>query len=599
MAHHRLLVVSDRWDSLGGRLVSLVNARAVASALGADFGFVWPRRGETIDYPASALFSAAFCERHEIHPAALDDHVRVAGRELFSLTLAEATSRAATFEPNTAVFISQPFAPERFSGETPEEATRRFRVACDSLEFSDEAAAIRSMIGRDVGTPPTALHARFGDIVAGAWSQWVPREKFRPLVFFELAARRHSSDEPIVAVSDTPEIVERLRERVSAVRGVGDLCPGYRTLTGPARDWADLFTLWSSQLILSPSISAFSRFAALASGGQLFDVLGAVPPDQRVATMLATAQSGGAATEFDASLRARELCYLLDSDSGELSVTTRHRLAVDARRSDPAYVGAHSREAAALAAAGHPRAAVRAARRAVHLAAPNRVHDDPGLDAETSLVMTGIVASVCTGSWRRRQVLQTVRAAAAAATKRHPWQMHQAEIRFAIEYLTRLVEATVATGSRSQARRWRRRGRTTREMLAPRGCADRTSIDVWRDNYFDPVLATLERTAMWLMNLLADDPLSRGNATKGRASAIRELAPTSNGVRWIEVTCDQQVTSQVVVVEHPSLPTPSIGVRAWNVAGGDQPRFVMPLVNGGTLAIDASNPDEWTITAIG
>lgn len=41
------LVVSRRWDQLGGRLTALVNARSVAEALGLDVRFVWPRGADS------------------------------------------------------------------------------------------------------------------------------------------------------------------------------------------------------------------------------------------------------------------------------------------------------------------------------------------------------------------------------------------------------------------------------------------------------------------------------------------------------------------------------------------------------------------------
>ncbi len=36
------LVFARRWDRLGSRLIPIVNAMAVAEALGLEFRFVWP-----------------------------------------------------------------------------------------------------------------------------------------------------------------------------------------------------------------------------------------------------------------------------------------------------------------------------------------------------------------------------------------------------------------------------------------------------------------------------------------------------------------------------------------------------------------------------
>jgi len=66
MPPHTLFVLADRWDGLGARLTPMTNAIAAAEALGAEFRFVWPRRADSLDYPASRLLSTRFCARHEV-----------------------------------------------------------------------------------------------------------------------------------------------------------------------------------------------------------------------------------------------------------------------------------------------------------------------------------------------------------------------------------------------------------------------------------------------------------------------------------------------------------------------------------------------------
>ena len=54
-------VFARRWDRLGGRLASILNARAVAEAMGVEFRFIWPRGDDhELDDPREVFGEASW-----------------------------------------------------------------------------------------------------------------------------------------------------------------------------------------------------------------------------------------------------------------------------------------------------------------------------------------------------------------------------------------------------------------------------------------------------------------------------------------------------------------------------------------------------------
>lgn len=597
MTPPRVLFVADRWDGLGARLTPLVNAMATAEALGAGFGFVWPQRADTLAYPATALFSADFCARYELTPEDLERLRILDPKEVFAHSREEAKRLLSGLNQDTALVESNPYGIRGFVDETPGEAARRFRGAFARLAWSDDAAAIRRLIASEVGPIGTALHARFGDLVDGAWSQFLSRGKFRSSALIEEAAARTLDPGGVVAVSDSTEFASRLSTRVPAVRSIGDASPGYRSLSGPHRDWADLFALTAAERILAPSASAFSTFASQAGGGQLVDVLAVIPETERVPVMLATQGLTRDSGSFAARLEARDLCYLLDSDTGELSLSERVDLAVAARTLDPDYGSAYAREAAARLAEADIARALQAARTARRLAAANTVHQDPLLEAASVLIAATVVAAICgDASTDRERAVHAAQAIAKETAELTPHHMHRVDIARATRHLVLAFELAIDGAA---ALHPDRKVRHSLGMLAPGGTTGLPRMPVWNDRACDATLGLLERTSVWLttaMGAAAKGP--RPNLVAATPKSIRPLRPSSNGAHWVGLELRQAIACRAVLLSHRTLPLAALGVPAWAAKSARANLFWLPLPGDGEASSVDGLLDQWRVRAL-
>ena len=582
MPPHTLFVLADRWDALGARLTPITNAIATADALGAEFRFVWPRRADTLDYPASRLLSPRFCARHEVPGGELDDLPRIDATEVFGRTLATATAMVDDLDQDSVVLLRDPYpVAAAFADEEPAAARARFRRAFARLELGHEAAAISEAIEADLSGIGTAVHVRYGDIVSGAWSQFVWRQKFRPSAFVERALAVQPALDPrdVLVVSDTTEFVEKLQARFPFVRGLADLCARARELSEPERGWADFFALLRAERILAPSFSAFSGLAALAGGAERLDVIDCIPEADRVHELQAALHGAGEPTSpFFRQLRARELCYLLDSDTGELGVRERLVTAQEARIMDPSFVGAHAREAAALVAVGDLTTAVESGARTVRLAEQTTRQDDQSVEAHATLLNARVVASVCDARHIDRElaVRSIGEAAAHFGSFTRAYVSQVGDIAHTAEFVHRLVALALAPDSARPLVPRRQTVRRSLAQLAPAGVRGHLPMPVWQDGTYDSTLALLERLAAWLTTQTTTVLRRKQRSASSLPCSMRPLLVSANGVRWFEIEPVQPLTARGILVTGGPSAASALGVPAWSAPN----LFWLPLSEG-------------------
>ncbi|MCU0479368.1 MAG: hypothetical protein MUE92_11630 [Chloroflexi bacterium] len=389
------MVVARRWDGLGGRLHALLNAWSIARALDLECRFVWPRNAFTALSRPRELFDDAFLARFEIPEAACAD--RVAQPDPTASSLPEARARCRVAGPLAMIDVAECFEVSAFAGEPAGEAAERFRAGFGEIGWS---VAVREIVASGWASPEySAVHARAGDIVDGAWRQFVPVEKYVPTAYVEHAVEALGGPGalPVVVVSDNEAYVGDLKARFEHVRSPGDLVPGYAGLSEAQRALADVLVLSRARSIFGPRTSAFSRLAAHLGDVDarcIGDVTTESGARRRLRDGIARAAGAAARRTVLRPLLARDACWFLDVFSDALPLSDHLALARRATRLDPNFCGALNRLATALALAGRSGASADASSRALRLAARAEVHADPLVESVATSISAGVLLAL-------------------------------------------------------------------------------------------------------------------------------------------------------------------------------------------------------------
>lgn len=163
-----MLIVANRKDGLGGRLLAMANAKGLADRLGYRFGFTWSdtkiidEGSHTVDV-VGKIFDAAFIEKHWLGEKIKKAHFGFVGDRDFT----PAGMRAAEKQRRLRGWICDEFhALDFFHDDNAEpvarsEALRAFGFSPAVREAMDAAGRCR------FPGPMAALHLRSGDIIYG------------------------------------------------------------------------------------------------------------------------------------------------------------------------------------------------------------------------------------------------------------------------------------------------------------------------------------------------------------------------------------------------------------------------------------------------
>lgn len=404
------MVVARRWDGLGGRLHALLNAWSIARALDLDFRFVWPRNAFNALREPRELFDDAFLARFEISESSCAD--RVALPDPTASPLPEAKSRCRVAGPRSMIDVVECFDVSAFAGEPAGAAEERFRAGLGEIGWS---GAVREILASDWASRGSlgysAVHARAGDIVEGAWRQFVPVEKYVPTTYVEYAVETLAGADggPVVVVSDNEAYVRHLKARFEHVRSPGDLVRGYTGLSEAQRALGDILVLSRARRIVGPRTSAFSRLAAHLGGLQglsVDDLMSESVARRRLRDGIARAAGEAARQSVLRPLLARDVCWFLDVFSDSLPVSEHVALARRATRSEPDFCGALNRLAGALALDGRCRASASVSSRALRAAVRADVHADPLVESLATAISAGIALALNGHRHRFRRLLE-------------------------------------------------------------------------------------------------------------------------------------------------------------------------------------------------
>ena len=504
----RPFVFARRWDRLGARLGAIVNAASLASAIGCDFRFVWPRGEDPELNDPTLLFDPGFLAAHEIAMTDLD------GRALMSFDAAKTAgeARRLLLDKNApALEAVECFRMLRFAGEDEAAAATRFRQQFAMMGWSRNPSRILGFFGAGcAGTGHLAIHIRAGDIVTGDWRTFMAYEKYVPLPFIERAIEVVSGPKqtPVLVMSDSPACIAYLRSRHPQIRSREEIYPGYSSLSELDQAFADIVMMASSRTVVGPKLSAFSRLGANLGGIDFVEADRFAPVGGEGQILAQWIERHREDPGWLAPFVARDICWYLDVFGDDLKPRRRLRLARRAARLEPDFTAALARQAREAALLGRRKEARTAARQAVALGRLAARHSDPLVDALAARIATECLAlsQGADRSSRGKPVtrrLQLVRRHLQACRNLKPHQMRFPEILAQLDYQAEAAAWLAVPGAAKAAP-------SPPPATSPRGLGAYRSADP-----FDPVLLDLEAVSARLS--AAVDHRARGG--KGRVPA--------------------------------------------------------------------------------
>lgn len=395
-----MLVVARRWDQLGGRLNTMLNARSIADAFGLEFRFIWPRGADPHINDPTQLFAPDYLDRFEIPATAIAGQTAVSSRELMAAPVAAGAEPLHTADPTRFVDVVELFDIVVVGSETPAAARSRFMRGFDEIDWHPEIARILAFCSDwDVGGGASAVHVRAGDIVAGDWRHLVMHEKYMPTPFVNRAVERLASggEEQVLVVSDNAAYLAWLQERYRSVVTADRIIPGYERLTEIQQALADVLLMSRCDLIVGPPLSAFDRLAANIGGTAVVRADRMVPAGEERDVLrrgIAERSSEAATSPAWSALLARDICWYLDVFGATEPVPAQLELVEHAVALDPDFSGVLARLARIAAVSGDQRLAQEAADRAVRIAETVERHGDPLVEALATEIATKSFALV-------------------------------------------------------------------------------------------------------------------------------------------------------------------------------------------------------------
>jgi predicted Zn-dependent protease len=276
------VLIAFRWDRLGARLTSIVNALRLAEAVGGEVRVLWPEAGgvsAALNDPAE-LFAPEFIGRHFGDPQALAARRRAA--EPLARALGRPGALARLLAEGRDVVVEMVSGVALLPGEEAAEVTARCGAIFRALPWAEALRGPMVRLGAGLAGA-TACHIRRGDTIAAGpamhkpWpGKFLPEEFFRPHIAAALAEGR-----PVVVFSDDAGLAARLAAEFPGLRTAAELLPD-AGLTPAQRDLLELYAMSLCARIVAPSGSAFSATAAVLGGRARLDAKAALPAEPRM-----------------------------------------------------------------------------------------------------------------------------------------------------------------------------------------------------------------------------------------------------------------------------------------------------------------------------
>jgi hypothetical protein len=558
------IVIARRWDGLGARLTTIVNAWSVARALGFDFRFVWPRSADSILNVPHELFSKSFLENFEVTASEIADREVIPGFRPPAFKVSDARHHLLSAGATSVVDIDEAFDVLAFSGEDPKIAGDRFRKCFHKIGWSRASRDVIEFFSDWCNQEGwSALHIRAGDIVVGAWRNFIAHEKYIPTPLVNLAIETLSGADhkPLLVVSDNQQYVELLKQRYDMIRTPSDIFPAYEGLTALQQALADILALSRCRDIVGPRHSAFTGLAAKLASTEPKPADRMMPKNQERGFLLRGIEQGMLEmTRWEClkPLLARDICWYLDVFGDSLPLAEQIVMARRAIDLEPNFCSALTRLARLASLAGDHRNARTAARRALRIAKSVSRHADPLVESLSTNVAVECLAlaeqlqfrvarrqdrsranpmpilfRLCSRV-RRTMDLHRLKRQFALCKTLQPYMLDHGGIRLNLHFQIAAVEWLTD------------RGNLEREQAAwktPAGGWDEIDLmklrasglaSYRRDPLFDPVVRDLERVTIHLSRLIGEAIFGTGQHCEAPAEGwVDGIFVAASGLQWI------------------------------------------------------------------
>lgn len=254
------IILASNWDQFGGRACAILVAQALSKKLNCDFKFLWEVDSRSPDMDDRInFFSLKFQNENRVFSVDPDTEVCFINPKLH--TLEEARAIVASMKQDVVLKIEAFLIPPNFLDESVKIVLSELRNI--ALESMNSDLAKDFFLFENFNSNSVAIHGRFGDLLIGQFSQYVPLDKYVDTLTYRYYIDRRKNRKKLIFLTDTELVLEGLEILTNTKLGIdykNDLCNNLQ------EHWADLFTLASSKSIVANYGSGFSVFASMLKG---------------------------------------------------------------------------------------------------------------------------------------------------------------------------------------------------------------------------------------------------------------------------------------------------------------------------------------------
>lgn len=282
-AAKRGLIIAQRRDRLGARLLTLLNAMRIAQDYGTAYRVNWFPKGA--DAPELAtpedLFKPEWIAASFIDGAGFEKAERDAKQAWEFQNDPTPAKLERHLKSGHALIVEEGFSVFTFAWENAAEVQSRYRDFIHQIGFTDALCDQMSRIDRALaGNGSTAYHVRRGDILTDTpWKHATWTGKIEPDEYYT-AHMEGAADTPAIVFSDQPETVAKFKARFPDLLTMTDITD-VSGLTRARRDFLEMYAMSRAQQVIAPNVSAFSIAAARLAGSERLTFAKVLTPQAR------------------------------------------------------------------------------------------------------------------------------------------------------------------------------------------------------------------------------------------------------------------------------------------------------------------------------
>ena len=254
------IILANNWDQFGSRACAILVAQLLSKKLNCNFKFQWEKDLRSLEVDEHIeFFSIDFQNKNRIF--VVDSNLEVGYINPKLYTLEEARVIVASLKQDMILKIEDFLSPPSFLDEDDKTVLSELRST--ALESMDNKFAKELLLFERFFSNTVAIHGRFGDLLTGQFSQYVPLDKYVDTLTYRYYIDQGKNNKVFVFLTDTKLVQEGLETLTGTKLGIDYKSYPNNNLQ---EHWVDLFTLAASKTIVANYGSAFSVFASMVKG---------------------------------------------------------------------------------------------------------------------------------------------------------------------------------------------------------------------------------------------------------------------------------------------------------------------------------------------